>query len=74
MSLVQAILLSQPSNKKEIFTFVITTLQMTQIVNLVENKIEIIVYVHFLDLTPSMTVIFHVHSLHFTRMAFQVFN
>jgi hypothetical protein len=39
--------------KKEIFTFVITTLQMTKTPCLLESKIEVIIYVCHLHLTPS---------------------
>lgn len=39
--------------KKNIYAFVITTLQMTEAPCLLVNKIEIIIYVHHLHLTPS---------------------
>jgi len=39
--------------KEEIFAFVITTLQMTKAPCLFESKIEVIIYVHHLHLTPS---------------------
>jgi hypothetical protein len=39
--------------KKEIFSFVITTLQTTKTPCLLESKIEVIIYVHHLHLTPS---------------------
>ncbi len=39
--------------KKEIFAFVITTLQTTETPCLLESKIEVIIYVHHLHFTPS---------------------
>jgi len=56
--------------KKEIFAFVIMTLQMTQTLYIVESNIEMMFYVQCLHLTPSMIVMFLVHSLHMVKWAF----
>jgi hypothetical protein len=39
-----------------------------------KKKIEIIIYVRCFHVTPSMTIIFFIHSLHLAKMAFRVFK
>jgi hypothetical protein len=56
--------------KKEIFAIVNVTLQMTQAPNLTKIMIGIIFYVCLLHLTPNMTIIFPIHSLHLANVAF----
>jgi hypothetical protein len=60
--------------KDETFAFFITTLQMTQALCFLENKIEIIHNIRCFHITPNMTVIFLVYSLHLARVPFWVFN
>jgi hypothetical protein len=54
--------------KKKKTIAIILTLQMAQTTSSLKIQIEIIFNVNRFDLVPRMAIMFHVHSLHLTKV------